>query len=175
MENFTNESIDTTLLPKFEEEKLTPLHPSYLKVVWLNLAIIFIVVALAAGTIFYFGEEVRPYWLPVAIAYFVLLSLSVLVSYINFRNRGFAFRTHDVIYRSGAIAITTAIIPYNRAQHVAMHEGWLSRRLGLAEVEIFTAGGDKSDIKIPGLEKEHAENIKQLLMGKILKQDNDDQ
>lgn len=174
MENFTNETIDTTTLPKFEEVKLTPLHPSYLKVVWLNLAIVFGIIAIAAGAVFYLAEEVQPYWIPVTIVYVVILLLTILISFINFRNRGFAFRAHDVIYRSGAIAITTAIIPYNRAQHVAMHEGWLSRRLGLAEVEIFTAGGDKSDIKIPGLEKEHAENIKQLLMGKILKQDTDE-
>jgi hypothetical protein len=37
-------------------------------------------------------------------------------------------------------------------------------------VEIFTAGGSSSDIEIPGIAKEEAENIKQLLMGKIQKQ-----
>jgi len=40
----------------------------------------------------------------------------------------------------------------------------------LAKIEIFTAGGDSSDIEIPGIEKQQAENIKQLLMGKIQKE-----
>jgi membrane protein YdbS with pleckstrin-like domain len=40
----------------------------------------------------------------------------------------------------------------------------------LAKVEIFTAGGSSSDIEIPGIEKEHAEKIKQLVMGKIQQQ-----
>jgi hypothetical protein len=40
----------------------------------------------------------------------------------------------------------------------------------LAKVEIFTAGGGTSDIEIPGIEKEQAEKIKQLLMGKIQQQ-----
>ena len=40
----------------------------------------------------------------------------------------------------------------------------------MAKIEIFTAGGSSSDIQIPGIEKEQAENIKQLLMGKIQKQ-----
>ena len=61
-------------------------------------------------------------------------------------------------------------IPYNRVQHVALHEGFVSRIFGLAKVEIFTAGGSSSDLEIPGIEKEEAENIKQLLMGKIQKQ-----
>ena len=46
----------------------------------------------------------------------------------------------------------------------------VSRLFGLAKVEIFTAGGHSSDIEIPGIEKEQAENIKQLLMGKIQKE-----
>ena len=62
------------------------------------------------------------------------------------------------------------IIPYNRVQHVALHEGFISRIFGLAKVEIFTAGGNNSDLEIPGIAKEEAENIKQLLMGKIQKQ-----
>jgi hypothetical protein len=62
------------------------------------------------------------------------------------------------------------VIPYNRIQHVALHEGIISRYFGLAKVEIFTAGGSSSDLEIPGIAKAEAEDIKQLLMGKIQKQ-----
>ena len=55
-------------------------------------------------------------------------------------------------------------------QHVVVHEGFVSRFFGLAKVEIFTAGGNSSDVSIPGIKKEQAEDIKQLLMGKIQKQ-----
>lgn len=175
MENFTNETIDTASLPKFEEVELTPLHPSYMNVVRFNIATAFGIVAIVAGLGFYFIEELQPYWLPVAIAYTVILLLTMLIATIRFKNSGFAFRRHDVIYRNGAIALTTTIIPYNRVQHVAIEEGWLSRKLGLAEVDIFTAGGQKSDIQIPGIKKEQAEKIKQLLMGKILKEETDEQ
>lgn len=174
MENYTNDPIDTVRLPRFEEVALTPLQPAYLKIVWLNLSIIFIVVAAIAGSAIYFIEELTSNWLIVIIIYVVIAVLSVLFSMINYRNKGFAFRTHDAIYRSGAIGITTTIIPYNRVQHVALHEGFIARKLGLAEIEIFTAGGDKSDIRIPGIEKEHAEKIKQLLMGKIIKEKQDE-
>lgn len=167
MENFTNETIDTTQLPRFEEVKLQPLQASYWKIIVANLVLFLLIVGIGTGVAVYFIEELQPYIITISIVYVVLAALLLLIYRVSFKNRGFAFRTHDVIYRSGAISITTNIIPYNRVQHAALHEGWLARYFGLASVEIFTAGGLNSDIKIPGIEKEHAENIKQLLMGKI--------
>ena len=174
MENYSNEPIDTVTLPKFEDVELTPLHPSYIKIIWLNLALIFIGVAIASGTALYNIEELQDNWLIVAIVYGIALILSIILAQVGFRNRGYAFRTHDAIYRNGTIALTTTIIPYNRVQHVALHEGFVARKLGLAKVEIFTAGGDKSDIQIPGIEKQQAEKIKQLLMGKIINEAEND-
>jgi membrane protein YdbS with pleckstrin-like domain len=36
---------------------------------------------------------------------------------------------HDVLYKYGILATKTIIIPYNRVQHVALHEGFVSRYL----------------------------------------------
>ena len=167
---FTNETIDTLQLPQFEDAELTPIHSSYLTVVWINIAVIFGIIAIVAGVGFYFIQELHTKWLAITLAYVVILLLTIVVQVISFKNKAFAFRTHDVIYRSGAIATTTTIIPYNRVQHVAQHEGVLSRWLGLASVEVFTAGATGSDITIPGLEKDHAIAIKHLLVGKIQNQ-----
>lgn len=168
MENYINEPINIAGLPKFEDIELTALHPSYLRVIWFNFGLVYGILTIGTATAFYFIDELQIYWLPVTIVYAIIVTLSVLISLISFRNKGFAFRTHDAIYRSGAIALTTTIIPYNRVQHVALHEGFIARMFGLAEIEIFTAGGDKSDIQIPGIEKQLAEKIKLLLMGKII-------
>lgn len=170
MENFTNETIDTTQLPRFEEVEFTFLHPSYWKVTLITLAVFFLAISIGAGLAFFFIEELSTLRLQFIIAYFVLLALAVFFSRISFRKKGFAFRNHDVLFRHGIIATNTLVIPYNRVQHVALHEGLLSRFFGLAKIEIFTAGGSSSDIEIPGIAKEQAENIKQLLMGKIQKQ-----
>ncbi|RYG33623.1 MAG: PH domain-containing protein, partial [Chitinophagaceae bacterium] len=87
-----------------------------------------------------------------------------------FKRKAFAFREHDVIYRHGIIATKTVIIPYNRVQHVGLHEGFLSRMFNLAKVQVFTAGGNQSDIEIPGIAKAEADDIKHLLMSKIRKE-----
>lgn len=171
MEQYINEPIDMDALPKYEDVELTPIHPSYLNVIWLSFAFFYGIITIAAGVAFYFIDELQKYWMPVTITYIVIVLLSIIISLVSFRNKGYAFRTQDAIYRSGAISITTTIIPYNRVQHVALHEGFLSRMFNLATIEIFTAGGYKSDIQIAGIEKKQAEKIKQLLMGKIIKEE----
>ena len=170
MENFTNEPIDISALPRYEAVNLNALQPKYWNVILLNIAAIFLIIGIALAVIIYFVEEIHSMAWLFGLVYVLFLGFTFLLSKISFQKRGFAFREHDVIYRSGIIATNTMIIPYNRVQHVALHEGFISRYFDLAKVEIFTAGGDSSDVSIPGIKKEQAEDIKQLLMGKIQKQ-----
>lgn len=170
MEDFTNETIDTTQLPKYEEVEFSVLHPEYWKVILISNAVFFLIIGIGVGVVLYFNEVLKSFILQLSIVYVVLLLIVIFFSRLSFKKKGFAFRNHDVLFRYGIIATNTLVIPYNRVQHVALHEGLISRLFGLAKVEIFTAGGSSSDIMIPGIEKEQAENIKQLLMGKIQKQ-----
>ena len=170
MENFTNETIDTSQLPKFEEVQFSVLHPNYWKVTLINLFIFFLILGIGVGIALFFNEQLVEFFIEIVIAVAILMFLVVFFSRVSFRKKGFAFRNHDVLFRHGIIATNTIVIPYNRVQHVALHEGVISRYFGLAKIEIFTAGGSSSDIEIPGIEKNQAENIKQLLMGKIQKQ-----
>lgn len=170
MENFINDTIDTTQLPKFEAVAFTPLHPDYWKITAINLLIVLLILGTALGLLLFFNDHLFPYRMFLIVTAAILFAMILLFSRMAFRKKGFAFRNHDVLYKSGIISTNTIIIPYNRIQHVALHEGFISRYFGLAKIEIFTAGGSSSDIEIPGIEKEQAENIKQLLMGKIQKQ-----
>ena len=135
-----------------------------------SLIIAVIIIGLLGVAIFAPNEIPLLSWLIIGIGVMFFAILLMIFSVWNYKKKGFAFRNHDVIYRSGIIATNTMVIPYNRVQHVALLEGLISRYFGLAKVEIFTAGGSASDIEIPGIAKEEAENIKQLLMGKIQKQ-----
>ncbi|MCZ8332116.1 MAG: PH domain-containing protein [Flavobacterium sp.] len=170
MENFTNEPIDITNLPRYETVNLNALQPKYWNVILLNITAIFLIIGIALAVIVYFVEEIHSLAWLFGLVYVLFLGFTFFLCRISFHKRGFAFREHDVIYRSGILATNTMIIPYNRVQHVALHEGFISRYFDLAKVEIFTAGGDSSDVSIPGIKNEQAEDIKQLLMGKIQKQ-----
>jgi hypothetical protein len=172
MENFKNETIDTTHLPRFEEVPFSKLDSKYLKVVGINLVLIIGVLILAPIIFSLIKPELFSgrIWLIIGILVPLVSALLIVSAVIGFRKKGFAFRDHDVLFRYGILATNTTIIPYNRIQHVSLHEGLVSRYFGLARIEIFTAGGSSSDLEIPGIKKEQAENIKQLLMGKIQKQ-----
>jgi len=170
MENFTNETINTKQLPRFEEVKYNSLHPNYWKVTLLNYGIFFIILGIALVIGLIYNDKMKPNQTTFIIIYFALLLVTLFFLRIGFKKKGYAFRNHDVLYRSGVIATNSMVIPYNRVQHVALHEEFISRIFGLANIEIFTAGGNSSDLEIPGIPKEEAENIKQLLMGKIQKQ-----
>lgn len=170
MEDFTNETIDTKALPRYEQVALTGLQAQYWNVIAISIIAVFLLAIVALSTLLYLVEEVVDQKPLLFGGLVVVLVLALLLSRVSFRKKAYAFRQHDVIYRKGIIATNTMVIPYNRVQHVALHEGLVSRWFGLAKVEIFTAGGVSSDIEIPGIRKEEAEDIKQLLMGKIQKQ-----
>ena len=170
VENFTNTTIDTTTLPRFEEVQFTKLHPAYWHVLLLNLAIFFVIASVALSLAMFFNDHWREYMFEIGTAFIVFFGLLTVFTRLSFVKKGYAFRTHDVLFQSGVISTTTVIVPYNRVQHVALHEGLIPRYFDLAEIHIFTAGGSGSDLEIPGIPKEEAENIKQLLMGKIKKE-----
>lgn len=170
MEDFYNNTLDISTLPKFEEVTFNKLHPSYWTVCLLRILVGSVIIMAAvlfslnnAGGLYVYKNAIQ-------IGTGAIILLTFFFSYIGFRKKGYAFRTHDVLFQHGVIATNTIIIPYNRVQHVALHEGAFSRMFNLAEIQIFTAGGKDSDIMIPGIKKSDAENIKQLLMGKIHKE-----
>lgn len=169
MDNFTNDVLAIEQLPKYESVVLNTLDSKYTTVV--GIAILMTIVSAAAGlaTVLYFNPELLLFTTQLVIAFTVGAFLFALLSFIGVKKKAYAFREHDVIYQHGVISTTTIVIPYNRVQHVALHEGFVARFFGLARIDIFTAGGSSSDIIIPGIAKDQAEDIKQLLMGKIQK------
>ena len=169
MNEFTNNPIDITQLPKFEEVELKGLNPKYITVLLFNFSLLLILVIGGFSTLFYFNQDAfsNIIWIAIVVGIVLFLGGLVLFSKLSFHKKGYAFREHDAIYKSGLISEKTTIIPFNRVQHVALHQGFISRKLGLASVELFTAGGSSSDLEIPGLLLADAQLIKNLVSQKI--------
>ena len=166
---FTNNTIDTAQLPRFENVAFRPLEKSYLKVLLINFLIVVAVISMLVVASYIFVSDFSDFVPWVFIIPGAVLAIVGTFSFIGFYKQGFAFREHDVLYKSGVISTNIIIIPYNRVQHVALHEGPFSRIFGLSEIRIYTAGGGSGDIAIPGILATEAQGIKQLLMGKIQK------
>lgn len=166
---FTNQIIDTQTLPQFENIPLKPLKKSYFKIVLFNVVLVWLLIGGGfLGTIFFKDLKIPlSYYVIVLSAFTVFMLFILLVNYFEVKSRGFAFRTHDAVYKSGIIKQTTFIVPYNRVQHVALHQGWISRKLGLAKLELFTAGGSTSDLQIPGISVYQAKLYKDVVVKKM--------
>ncbi|WP_339838153.1 PH domain-containing protein [uncultured Flavobacterium sp.] len=166
---FKNNTIDIASLPKFEETALNTLQKDYFKVMLIQFGIVFglLLIGIIALYIVSNEELIQNKIIYFGIGWLVLLVLSFLYLKISFAKKGFALREHDVIFKSGVISETTTIVTNNRVQHVALHQGMLSRYFGLASIELFTAGGSASDLKINGLLFEDAKKIKESVSLKI--------
>lgn len=168
MSEFKNDKVLDHDLPRFEEVELTPVSPKYLQVIIVNSIIFSLIVMGAAATGYFFLKEV--------LADYIWMFLSIILGLVLFNfgyqilafgQRKYAFRERDIIYQYGLISKSIIIIPFNRIQHTALEEGWLSRSLGLKSLTVFTAGGGGSDLSINGLPKGIAESFNQLILTKI--------
>lgn len=167
MPEFTNEVIELDLLPKYQEVSLSAPHPDYWKVILINISIFLIIVTLGLSTLLFFNEQIRPYSIYI-IGCFILISIFIFLLFrASFKKRGYALREKDIIYKSGIIAETTAIIPLNRIQHVSLDEGMFSRIYKLATLQIHTAGGSSGHIHIAGIPIEQAGAIKEALLKRL--------
>lgn len=167
--NFTNQTIDIDSLPKYQEVTLQPIHPKYWNVMVINILIFIILLLMAFVGISIAAPEKLP-TLFYVLTPLLIIAFGGFLFWINrmaFKKRGFAIREKDLLYRSGVLATTTIIVPFNRIQHIAVNEGVFSRMYGLAALEIYTAGGSSSDLTISGIEKEKAISIKEFLMNNI--------
>jgi membrane protein YdbS with pleckstrin-like domain len=163
MENFSNEPIDISSLPNFQEVQLDPMHPDYWKVIVLNICISLIFIVAVTTVFFLLNEEIRPYIIYASLIIIAFGAFLFVIFKLSFQRRGLAVREKDIIYRSGILSSKTTIVPFNRIQHVALNEGIFSRMYRLGALEVYTAGGATGNIKIHGMAIEQANRIKELL------------
>lgn len=158
-DGFANEPIDLTDVPRLDEEEFAALDPRY-RTGWLGvLAVAAVVTATAAGL---------GMWLSTAPTVFgviggcalLLLALTAVLWSVELKRLGYLLRDHDVSFRSGVLTHRVATVPFVRVQHVSVRRGPFERALGLATVDVSSAG---PDISIPGLAIDDAERIKQLI------------
>lgn len=146
----------------------TPLSPKYIKVSITGIAAGYIAVMVLLPIILLSDFEYRDIAVPAGeITLAIALIMNLLMARAICRFKGYALREHDITYRSGIIFPKTTTMPFNKIQQVSIRQGLISRIFGLYTVEILN-GSQKamSQISIPGLSKQEAENLKATLLQK---------
>ena len=169
--SYENNEILAHNLPNYEAVLVTVLDKKYFSVVLINTLVFFVFISLGLILCFYFFNFLKsmPHKAIASIAYLSFWLLYVLYSWVGFKRKSYCYRTHDVIYNYGVFHKTTVLIPFNRIQHIALHQGFFSRKLGLASLQFYTAGGSTTDISIPGMPLEIAKSFKEAISDKIEK------
>ena len=156
---FSNEPIPTDQLPTLADEAFVSVDPRYLRV---SLAGYLITAAVAAiGALVVSSQADRPV-VPLAIggALLLLLAFGAGIQVLEVRRLGYQLREHDLSLRSGVINHRVESLPFSRVQHVNINRGPIERALGLATLEVSSAG---PNITIPGLTETDASRIKALV------------
>ena len=156
---FSNEPIPTDHLPRLTDDAFVPVDPRYLRVSLTGVALAAAIVAI--GTVMIAMQADRKV-LPLLIGggVLLLLVLVAIVRVLEVRRLAYQLREHDLSLRSGVITHRVESLPFSRIQHVNVHRGPIERSLGLATLQVSTAG---PDISIPGLAQADAERIKLLV------------
>jgi len=80
------------------------------------------------------------------------------------KRKFYSLREQDLSYQSGLIFSKTVSQPILRIQHVELKRGPIDRKIGLAKLQVFSAGGAMHTFEIPGLPIEKAESIRQFIL-----------
>lgn len=148
-------------------ERLTP----RVRVVWLGLAIARAAIfggLLVGGAIALSRTDL---WnplggalVPTAVAIAVLLAaLRIAVAWQRYGVWRFDLRDDNLYIERGVFTRTKTVVPYVRVQHVDSQRSPLERTVGLATVVVYTAGSRSSDVAIPGLTPDRAEELQESL------------
>ncbi len=96
-----------------------------------------------------------------------LVSLSLLLAIYRFfadPKKQYALREHDLSYQYGLFYRTTITQPIVRIQHVEVKQGPIERRLALASILAFSAGGQMHTFYIPGINVDDAHRMRSYIL-----------
>ena len=161
----TNRQLDMENIDRVDNLVYTPLEKRYLK-------------ARIAGTVLaYAGLMVLPLFILLAddlkgrgtilacteslLAVIAAVNLMLIPKACAFM--GFALREHDITWRSGIIFPSVTTIPFCKIQQVSIRQNPVSRLFGYS-VHIVNGAQMMADTVIPGLAREKADEVKELLI-----------
>ena len=169
LQNFSNEAITTDNMPSISQLIYQVISPSYAKTNrYINTASTLLLMLVSAvvsyQTLFELTSHSRDLWL--YITWFIGFAglLGTLYSAKADVNKFYSVREQDISYCSGLFFKKTVTQPITRVQHVELKRGPIDRKIGLAKLQVFSAGGALHTFEIPGLKVSEAEKLRQFIL-----------
>ena len=168
---FENQQINTDDLPHGSESFFQSVEPKYITVS-LIASSIFWGLILVGGVVMHLfvfdgegpGDEKFQY---ILLALAILAIIGTFLAVQGAKVKAYALRQHDILFRTGYIWFKEIAVPFNRIQHSEVVQGPIDRMFKLSTLKLYTAGGSQSDLKIPGLNPEKANRLKEFVTLKV--------
>lgn len=151
--------------PETSEGEVFPLHPRA-SLLWLAQAVagIAVVAVPAAFVTLVSGLWLLAAALPLAGVLFVVASGLYTRAYLRrFRCRLLA---DGLLIERGVWWRSETFVPRARIQHTDVEQGPLQRRLGMATLEVYTAGTHASRLAVHGMDRDGALRLRDRLLGR---------
>ena len=166
---FENIDIDIDSLPQLDSNSFIALEKKYRNVLVVKSIVFAIVLIIGFSTYYYYQSHRMPKALTNVL--FVLLIFiiigNLLVAYYGYKKKKYLLRKHDITYKTGILWRSETSIPFVRVQHSEVIQGPIERAFRLAKLKLYTAGGHSSDLSVPGLSLQKAQQLKDFITGRI--------
>jgi membrane protein YdbS with pleckstrin-like domain len=167
--NFSNTDLTSNDLPRLDSLKFEMLSPLYAKsnryiTLFITLFIISILFIVQLQHFITLTTAVNNFVSYVIWVIALVGFMSTLYTIVADKRKFYALRQQDLSYQSGVIFLKTVSQPMLRIQHVELKRGPIDRKIGLAKLQVFSAGGALHTFEIPGLPLEKAESIRQFIL-----------
>lgn len=148
---------------------LQPLERGYLRVLRIRSAIgwlVLVVIAAGADAVLH-GRFGSPFGMLVGPVLTVgIVSVALLVPG-RWRRWGYAFTDRELRVASGWLTRTHTVVPVSRVQHIDVSQGPVERSAGVATLSLHTAGTEGSLVRLPGVSRSRAEEIRDAIRSRI--------
>lgn len=155
-EPFTNEPIAVDGLPQLRADSFVAVDPRF---VWGRVAGLTGTAVVVAGivAVIVWSSDATFWPMVVGGAVVAVLAAIAIAASLEARRLAYQLREHDLSLRSGLLRHRVETMPFSRIQHVSVGRGVIERFLGLATLQVSSAG---PDIAVPGLSVADAERIR---------------
>lgn len=166
---FSNSLLSLNALTPYETQDSTPLESMYIKVnVLLRmifLTVILIIIAVIKWqTISPLTPDVLNLFTYILLVTSGLSVVIMVMGYLSDKAKSYTLREHDISMSSGVIFKKITIQPFLRIQHIELKRGPVDRKLGLANIQVFSAGGAMHTFELPGLTHNNALTLRQYIL-----------
>ncbi|MCW8878028.1 MAG: PH domain-containing protein [Kangiellaceae bacterium] len=166
MHQITNSPRDLSEIPRIANISFQPLAPNYPLLSALESLIFWLIPTIALFGIKIFKPQAEIPQL-VFFVFPVITILSVVISFLGAKAKGFVLREKDILYKQGLFWQKQTGVSFKRIQHIDISNGPMERKFGLSTIKFFTAGGALADLKISGLTTEDAQKLRSFILEKI--------